>query len=60
LLLYSSKPSLGISNWPVIFTSSTSFLAPSSPSHQYLHEEISEGDEEDEDAAGDEDKYDDE
>jgi hypothetical protein len=31
------KPSLGVSNWPVIFTSSTNtnnFLAPSSPRHQ--------------------------
>jgi hypothetical protein len=36
LLLYSSKLSLGVSNWPVIYFinyTPTSFLAPSSPRH---------------------------
>jgi hypothetical protein len=39
LLLYSSKPSLGVSNWPVISFinyTPTSFLAPSSPRHQQV------------------------
>jgi hypothetical protein len=28
------KPSLGVSNWPVIYYTPTSFLASSSPRHQ--------------------------